>query len=503
MSEQDNKSPYFDSELPPLVNLWTNTFQQAAQLAQGFPGSTDGDCFDPRTWRQQWLDTLSQTTDAYLRSPLFLQMLKTHIETLVRTKQSSTLHQDATCAAGSQMAESIRAMRSQMDQLGQQLDAVETMLRRTLDPGQSVSPPVMSPRASEGVPAHPLVPHAAENSVSPETGGAGKGATPCDVVYSEGTMRLLRYRNCSVKFAEPILVCFALVNRPYILDLKEDRSVVRRLLNHGFDVYLIDWGVPNKSDRHLRLEDYVGRLLANVVNFVCASAQTSHLNLLGYCMGGTMSTMFTALHPQRVRNLILMATPIDFSGDDGLLNLWARKDYFDVDGLIDAYGNCPGEFLQFVFQLMKPVQNFAEKQLMFCENLNDATFVDNFVAVERWACDSIPVVGETFRQYVKALYQQNRLVKGQMFLGGVPVRLESIQCPLLLLVAEQDHLVVPESTLALQRHVSSEDVQTMSIKAGHVGLAVSSKAHRSFWPAAAEWIAHHSTEFQPRPTAGD
>ena len=122
--------------------------------------------------------------------------------------------------------------------------------------------------------------------------------------------------------------------------------------------------------------------------------------------------MFTALQPQRVRNLILMATPIDFAGDEGLLNLWSREEYFDVDKLIDAFGNCPGELLQFVFQLMKPVQNFAEKQLTFCENLHDAAFLDNFVAVERWANDSIPVAGETFRQYVKALYQQNQLVQG-------------------------------------------------------------------------------------------
>jgi polyhydroxyalkanoate synthase len=282
------------------------------------------------------------------------------------------------------------------------------------------------------------------------------------------------------------------------LDLKDDRSVVRRLIEQGFDVYLIDWGVPAETDNHLRLEDYIGTLLTNVVSFVCDRAGTRQLNLLGYCMGGTMSTIYTALQPQRVRNLILMATPIDFA-NDGLLNLWAGAENFDVDQLVDAFGNCPGEFLQFVFQLMKPVQNFAEKQLTFCENLNDATFVDNFVAVERWASDSIPLAGETFRQYVKTLYQQNQLVTGQMSLAGMPVQLAAIDCPLLLLVAEKDHLVAPESTLALQQHVSSEDIQTMSINAGHVGLAVSSKAHRGLWPEAAQWIADHSTQLSAVP----
>ena len=162
--------------------------------------------------------------------------------------------------------------------------------------------------------------------------------------------------------------------------------------------------------------------MKNVVDFVCEHAGNPQLNLLGYCMGGTLSTMFTALYPERVRNLILMATPIDFAGDEGMLNLWAREDYFDVDKLIDAYGNCPGEFLQYCFQLMKPVQNFAEKYLTFCEKLNDDAFLDNFFAMERWANDSIPVAGETFREYVKLLYQQNRLVNGEMSLGDAPVK---------------------------------------------------------------------------------
>jgi polyhydroxyalkanoate synthase len=188
-----------------------------------------------------------------------------------------------------------------------------------------------------------------------------------------------------------------------------------------------------------------------------------------------------------------MATPIDFSGDEGMLNLWARQEYFDVDRLIDAYGNCPGEFLQYCFQLMKPVQNIAEKYLTFCERLDDDSFLDNFFAMERWASDSIPVAGETFREYVKKLYQQNLLVKGEMTLGDHAVKLDAITCPLLLLVAEHDHLVPPSSTLVLEEKVSSKNVESMSINAGHIGLAVSTKAHRQLWPNAANWIADHST----------
>src|SRR6478609_10437815 len=157
--------------------------------------------------------------------------------------------------------------------------------------------------------------------------------TPHEVVYEEDSLKLLRYRSDhSIDIKEPVLVCFALVNRPYILDLQPDRSVVRQLLKRGFDVYLIDWGIPTAADRTLRIEDYVCGFLKNVANFVCSHSNSPKLNLLGYCMGGTMSTMYTALYQEQVKNLILMAAPIDFGGDEGLLNLWTRAEYFDVDG---------------------------------------------------------------------------------------------------------------------------------------------------------------------------
>ena len=142
---------------------------------------------------------------------------------------------------------------------------------------------------------------------------------------------------------------------------------------------------------------------------------------------------------------------------------------------------------------MKPVQNIAEKYLTFCERLDDSSFLENFFAMERWASDSIPVAGETFREYVKKLYQQNQLVRGGLSIGDRPVKLDAIRCPLLLLVAEHDHLVPPNSTLAIEKLVSSKEVKSMSINAGHIGLAVSTKAHRKLWPDAANWIAEHST----------
>jgi polyhydroxyalkanoate synthase len=143
--------------------------------------------------------------------------------------------------------------------------------------------------------------------------------------------------------------------------------------------------------------------------------------------------------------------------------------------------------------MMRPVQNLYEKYWSLCDKLYDSRFVENFLAMEKWVNDNIPVAGETFREFVKMLYQRNQLVKGEFCLNDVPVDLGRITCPLLLLTARDDHLVIPESTEGIIPHVRSTDIKSMSIDAGHVGLVVSSKAQQEFWPAATRWIADRST----------
>jgi polyhydroxyalkanoate synthase len=326
------------------------------------------------------------------------------------------------------------------------------------------------------------------------------GATPCDVVYEEGTLRLLRYRReTPATYAEPVLFCYALINRHYIMDLQPEKSVVCRYLEQGFDVYMIDWGVPSDADRGMTLESYVTGSLKRVVDFILRQLHREDIHLLGYCMGGTISAMFAALHPEKVRSLTLMAAPIDFSGRESLLNLWMDRKYFDVDAFVDRHGNCPAVFLQTCFLLMKPVQNLVEKHLTFLDQLDNPRFVSSYFAMEHWVNDNIPVAGETFREFIKSFYQCNALVRGQFHLGARPVDLGRIACPLLVLTAENDHLVPPGSTEGILPHVTSRDVETMRIDAGHVGLVVGGMAHKSFWPRATRWLADRSSP-QPRST---
>ncbi len=320
------------------------------------------------------------------------------------------------------------------------------------------------------------------------------GTTEAEVVLTEGTHKLLHYRRGTpATHAEPVLFCYALVNRPYILDLQPDRSVVQQYLKQGFEVYLIDWGVPADGDRGLTLEHYVCGFLGRAADWIREQQASDRLHLLGYCMGGTMAALFTALWPEMVRSLTLLAAPIDFVGHDALLNLWTDRRHFDVDAVVDAFGNCPAWFLQTCFLFMNPIANLIEKNISFYEQMDDPRSMTNHFALESWVNDGIPVAGETFREFVKSLYQRNLLVKGELSLGGRRVDLGRITCPLLLLTAKNDHLVTPASTEGIRPHVGTSDIASMEIGAGHVGLVVSGRAHQSFWPAATRWLGDRST----------
>ncbi len=320
-----------------------------------------------------------------------------------------------------------------------------------------------------------------------------KGVTPSEVVYEEDRLRLLRYVSQGpAKFQTPLVFVFALVNRPYILDILPGKSVVEHFVKAGFDTYLIDWGKPAHSDRHLTLDTYVNGYLKHVVKHVQRSTGASRVNLLGYCMGGTMSAMYTALHPKDVKNLILLAAGIDFATRDGLLNLWADPRFFDVDAFVDAYGNCPAEFLQACFLILKPVRSFLAKPLALMERLDDRRFVDEFLTMETWLNDNVPVAGEVFREFVKGLYQRNLLVTNQMRVGRKTVNLKRITCPVLNLMASQDDLVPPAQSEPFNDLVGSSDRKAIKLSTGHIGLAVSSAAQRELWPQVVQWLAERS-----------
>jgi len=319
------------------------------------------------------------------------------------------------------------------------------------------------------------------------------GTTPKEAVYREDNLILYHYTPTRKRpFKIPVLIVYALVNRPYMVDLQENRSLVRNLLAEGIDVYLIDWGYPQKGDRWLTIDDHVNGYIDACVDNLRQRHKLEKINILSICQGGTLSLCYTALHPAKVKNLITMVAPVDFHTCDGMLNLWSGcahgPDSMDVDKMVDALGNIPGDFMNFGYLMLKPFQLNVEKYLGMADILDDEAKLINFLRMEKWIFDSPDQAGETFRQFLKDFYQANKLIKGEVELGGQRVDLKNITMPVLNLYAEQDHLVPPTSSIALKDYVGTEDYTVRSFPVGHIGMYVSGKVQKDLPPTIAEWL---------------
>jgi len=320
-----------------------------------------------------------------------------------------------------------------------------------------------------------------------QSGPVSYGSTPREAVYREDKLTLWHFRSEKPPTAKvPLLICYALVNTPWMVDLQDDRSLVRNLLAQGEDVYLIDWGSPDAADRWLDLEDYILGYLDRCVDVVRERHGGEALNLLGICQGGTFSLCYTALHQDKVRNLITMVTPVDFHAGDSMLSHWARN--IDIDAMVHSFGNIPAELMNHVFLTLKPWRLMQQKYVGMVDILDKPAEVANFLRMEKWIFDSPDQAGEAFRRFISDFFQANKLVKGQVVLGGRRVDLATSTRPILNIYAEQDHLVPPASSRALRDATGSGDYTELAFKGGHIGIYVSGRAQREVPPAIHEWL---------------
>ena len=320
-----------------------------------------------------------------------------------------------------------------------------------------------------------------------EVGEIETGVTLRDPVHQEDKLVLYRYRPRAAELHPvPLLIVYALVNRPYMMDLQEDRSMIRGLLDAGLDVYLIDWGYPDAGDRHLTLTDYVQRYIGHCVDHLRDRQRLEAINLLGVCQGGALSLCFTALHPEKIRNLVTMVTPVDFHTPDNLLTHLIR--HVDVDLLVDTFGNPPGQLLNFAFLSLSPFRLAGQKYVDVMDILDDAQALKNFLRMEKWIFDSPDQAGEAFRQFAKDFFQHNKLVKGEVVIGDRRVDLRNVIMPVLNVYASQDHLVPPAASKALAECCGSRDYSELSFQGGHIGIYVGSRAQREIPPAIADWL---------------
>ncbi|MXR51633.1 class III poly(R)-hydroxyalkanoic acid synthase subunit PhaC [Halovenus sp. WSH3] len=324
------------------------------------------------------------------------------------------------------------------------------------------------------------------------------GMTPSEVVYEENKLELLHYQpeEAGIDVPEdeqnevPILIVYALINKPFILDLQPDRSVVRRLLEAGHNVYMIDWNEPSRLDQHLGLHDYINRYVDNCVDEVRDRSGQEKINILGYCMGGTFSAIYTALYPEKVNALALMAAGLYFDDTGGVLERWGSEEYYDPAAVVDTYGNVPSTMLDDGFKMTDPVDNYVRKYITLFENLDSDDFVENFARMERWLDEGIDLAGDAYVEFLREIYQSNSLYRNEMELDGEHVDVTEITVPILQIMGEYDHLIPPEASKPFNDVVGTPDEQITTIEypTGHIGMSVSGSTHAEVWPQVCDWF---------------
>jgi len=324
----------------------------------------------------------------------------------------------------------------------------------------------------------------ADSSDDTNTSGSNKPSTTSATTTTTPTTKNLT----------PLLVVYAFINRHYILDLLPEVSVIKNLLKHGFDIYATDWGTPSAYDKDLTIGHFVNSYMDKSVDLIRKNTKTDKVSLFGYCWGGNLVLMYAALHPEKVKNVVTIATPGDFGVDNTLLSLWTKD--MKVDALLDAFGNAPSMLLNAAFSLRNPIENI-HKYPHFFEQPHGLESTMEFFATETWLYDSPPVIGEIYREFVKYCYQQNLFIKNQMEIydssgSASLIDLKNITAPFLNVIAQKDDLVTPLSSIALNNAVGSKDKSMIESPAGHVGLIIGQRAHKEVWPKVGSWLQDRS-----------
>jgi polyhydroxyalkanoate synthase len=322
------------------------------------------------------------------------------------------------------------------------------------------------------------------------------GLTPREEVWALNKARLYRYTPVNAPPTRrpiPLLLVYALINKPFIFDLIPGRSFIEYMTAQGFDVFLLDWGAPGPEDARTTLDDYVSDILPRAIRKMLRLSGADAYSLLGYCLGATLAATYAALAPPTPpRNLILLTAPLDFSGTDGVISAWAGEKGLDVDKLADTFGLIPGDLIKAWAKLVRPAENTVGVYVTMLKMLDDPDALRGWQAMHRWVEETVPFAGAAFRQFITVYVRQNALMEGTLVVRGRQADLRNIRAALLNIAAEYDHLVPRASSQAIMDKVASADRQFRLIPAPHVGILISRSARDKLWPEIANWLAPRS-----------
>lgn len=319
--------------------------------------------------------------------------------------------------------------------------------------------------------------------------------TPKELIWTLNKAKLYRYvpRVASEnRHRVPILLVFALINRPYILDLRPGNSFVEYLVDRGYDVYLLDWGVPGPEDKHLKLDDYVLDYMTRALRKVKAMSGSEEFTLLGWCIGSILSTIYAALRPDDgLRNLILLTAPLDFSDKQQItFARWMAE--INIDKVVEHFGNIPAEMIEYGARALKPVENYIGNYMRLWENLDNPQVIESWHAMNTWVTDNIPMAGEAGRQLMVNLYRKNELINNQLEIRGETVNLGRIKASLLNVIADKDHIAPPCQSESIMEKVGSTDKNLVRVSGGHIGIMTGSRAIKGTWPQLDQWLGKRS-----------
>jgi polyhydroxyalkanoate synthase len=317
--------------------------------------------------------------------------------------------------------------------------------------------------------------------------------TPKELVWTRNKAKLYRYiSDKPKKHRTPLLFVYALINKPYILDLTKGGSLIEFMVERGFDVYLLDWGTPGYEDRHMKLDDYIMDYIPRAVRKVMRRSNVEEVSILGYCMGGTITSAFAALHPELpIRNLIFMTSPFDFE-NSGSYGAMLDERYFNIDKVVETLGVIPPEMIDFGNKMINPIGTNFGPFISLVERADNENFIKSFKLLRKWLNDGILFPGEAYRQWIRDFYQKNKLIKGEMVIRGQKVKLENIKANVLNLAGKNDLIAPPHQVEALMNKISSEDKQFKVLPVGHTSITYGSQATKITYPTISDWLEERS-----------
>ena len=321
--------------------------------------------------------------------------------------------------------------------------------------------------------------------------------TPKELVWALNKAKLYRYVPvvpARSRHRVPLLLVFAIMNRPYILDLRPGHSFVEFMVGRGFDVYLLDWGSPGIEDKNMKFDDYAMEYLPRAIRKVKAVSGSEVFSLLGWCIGAILTTIYAAMRPDDgLRNLLLLTAPLDFSKRENLtFARWTDAKYFDVEKVLAAFGNMPGEMIDYGAKALRPIDNYVTNYCKLWDNVDSPRAVEAWHAMNTWVTDNIPMAGAAYRQLILDFYRNNSLMAGTLHIQGQRVELRNIEANLLDVIAEGDHITPPCQSEAILEKVSSADKEIFRVPGGHIGIMAGSGAHKTTWPHIEKWLSARS-----------